>query len=103
MPFGFLAGLTFSGMTNLKTFAGLGLNSWGEAVSGGVLGMISGWIGSFFASRSVNPSKEDIKGLVKRNKEGFWLILLETPLEIELPWQAIQEINPREIINLNLI
>ena len=102
MPFGFIAGLTFSGMTNLQTFSNLGFGQSGETVIGGLLGMVSGWIGSFFGARSVNSSQEDIKSLLKFNEKGLWLILMETPYETELPWKLIREIKPVEIINLNL-
>ena len=45
MPFGFLAGVTFTQITDLQTFSALG--SWGEPVVGGLLGMVSGLMGSF--------------------------------------------------------
>ncbi len=102
MPFGFIAGLTFAGMTNLQTFSKFGFSQSGETVIGGLLGMTSGWIGSFFGARSVNSSQEDIKSLLKFNERGLWLVLMETPYETELPWKLIREIKPLEIINLNL-
>ncbi|KGG16199.1 MULTISPECIES: hypothetical protein [unclassified Prochlorococcus] len=103
MPFGFIAGLTFAGMTNLETFSAFGFSRATQTFLGGLLGMVSGWIGSFFGARSVNTSQEDLKALFKRNEQGFWLILMETPFEIELPWQLIKEIDPIETINLSLI
>ena len=103
MPFGFIAGLTFAGMTNLQTFSNFGFSQSGETILGGLLGMGSGWIGSFFGARSVNTNKNDLKSLIKFNEQGFWLILLETPFEIDPPWQLIREANPIEIINLNLV
>ena len=105
MPFGFIAGLTFAGMTDLKTFSSLGFNFGQsfETISGGLLGMLSGWIGSFFAARSVNTNQDDLKSLLKSNEQGLWLILLETPFETELPWQIINAIKPIDIVNLNLI
>ena len=42
MPFGFIAGIAFSNMTNLSTFSFLGLNNIGESLIGGLLGMGSG-------------------------------------------------------------
>ena len=39
MPFGFIAGIAFSNMTNLSTFSFLGLNNIGESLIGGLLGM----------------------------------------------------------------
>ncbi len=102
MPFGFIAGLTFAGMTNLQTFSRFGFSQSGETLIGGLLGMGSGWIGSLFGARSVNSSQEDIKSLARYNEKGLWLILMETPYETELPWKLIREIKPLEIINLNL-
>lgn len=104
MPFGFLAGLTFTQMTGLETFEsfGLGVGQLGEAAIGGLLGMGSGLLGSYVATASVNPPiNEDIKSLRKKNEQGKWLLILETPFGIELPWQFLNEINPIEIINLN--
>jgi len=103
MPFGFLAGLIFSGMTDLKTFSTFGFKQSLEPFIGAILGMISGWIGSFFAAGSVGSSQDDLKGIIQRNEQGFWLLLLETPLEIEVPWHLIKAINPIEIVPLDLI
>ncbi|KGG11918.1 MULTISPECIES: hypothetical protein [Prochlorococcus] len=100
MPFGLLAGITFSGMTNLNTFAEMGFGPIGEIFFGGLLGMASGWIGSFFAALSVNTYEEDIDSLRKKHDQGYWLLLLQTPFETEPPWQLIQEINPIEIVSL---
>ncbi len=102
IPFGFIAGLTFAGMTNLQTFSKFGFSQSGETLIGALLGMVSGWIGSYFGARSVNSSQEDIKSLVKFNEKGLWLILMETPYETELPWKLIREIKPVDVINLNL-
>ena len=103
MPFGFIAGVTFAGMTGLETFSNFGFGQVSETLAGGFLGMASGWIGSFFAARSVNTNQEDLKSILKFNKEGFWIVLLETPFEIEPPWLLINEISPIEVINLNLV
>ena len=48
VPFGFFAGLTFTQITDLHTFSLLG--PWGEPLVGGLLGMGSGWLGSFVAA-----------------------------------------------------
>ncbi len=103
MPFGFIAGLTFAGMTDLKTFSSIGFGQINETFLGGLLGMGAGWIGSFFGARSVNSSQEDLKGLIKFNQQGFWLVILETPFETELPWSTIKEMKPIEVVNLSLI
>ena len=102
MPFGFIAGLTFSQMTGLETFSGIGLGKIGEPIIGSILGMGSGWIGSYTAAASVGSENEDeIKGLQRRNQEGFWLLILETPPEIDLPWQFIKNISPLETVRMS--
>ena len=64
--------------------------------------MGSGWIGSYVASGSVNPEiNDDIQTLRKTSKEGKYLLLLETPLEFELPWKLIKDSNNLKIISLN--
>ena len=53
MPFGFIAGIAFSNMTNLSTFSFLGLNNIGESLIGGLLGMGSGYLGSAVSSADI--------------------------------------------------
>ncbi len=102
MPFGFIAGLTFTKMTGLTTFSDLGLSPWSEPVIGSLLGMGSGWIGSHVAAASVNlDENDDLSSLRRLNEEGKWLLLVETPLEIELPWQLVQETNPIDIVRIS--
>ena len=60
LPFGFIAGISFSNMTNLSTFSFLGFNNIGECLIGGLLGMGSGYLGSIVSSASIN---------INRNKE----------------------------------
>jgi len=101
MPFGFLAGLSFSNMTNLSTFSFLNLNPLGESLIGGLLGLGSGYVGSFFASRSINLNRsKEIRPLLNANKDGKWLILLEDQYGYELPWNLIKESEPLDIIFL---
>lgn len=101
MPFGFLAGLSFSNMTNLSTFSFLNLNAFGESLVGGLLGLGSGYIGSFFASGSINLNRgKEIRPLLNANKDGKWLILLEDQSGYELPWNLIKESEPLDIIFL---
>ena len=101
MPFGFIAGLTFTAMTDLTTFSDLGINFLGERITGGLVGMISGWMGSYVGAASVRPKNiEDINSLRKLNEQGIWLMLLETPFGIELPWKVLQEVEPIEIVRL---
>ena len=101
MPFGFLAGLSFSNMTNLTTFSFLNLNSFGESLVGGLLGLGSGYVGSFFASGSINLNRnKEIRPLLNANKDGKWLLLLENQNGYELPWNLIKESEPLDIIFL---
>ncbi len=101
MPFGFLAGLSFSNMTNLTTFSFLGLDTFGESILGGLLGLGSGYIGSFFASGSINLNRsKEIRPLLNANKNGKWLILLENQNGYELPWNLIKESEPLDLIFL---
>ena len=100
MPFGFLAGVTFTKITNLTTFDSFG--PLGEPLIGGLLGMGSGLMGSFAAAASVNSDNDDgVRILRNRRAEGFWLVLLETPNGIEAPWQLIQRCRPQQVVRLN--
>ena len=101
IPFGFIAGLSFSQMTDLKTFAEMGFPNQFEKLLGGLVGMISGWLGSFFAAGSVSQeNKDDIRALRKKSEQGFWLLILELPIEIELPWEILKETNCLDIITI---
>ena len=101
IPFGFIAGLSFSQMTDLKTFADMGFPNQFEKLLGGLVGMISGWLGSFFSAGSINQeNSDDIRALRKKSEQGFWLIILELPIEIELPWVILKETNCLEIITI---
>ena len=100
MPFGFLAGVTFTKITNLTTFASFG--PWGETLIGGLLGMGSGLMGSYAAAASVNSENEDgVRILRNRREEGRWLVLLETPSGIDLPWQTVQRCRPLQVVRLS--
>ena len=101
MPFGFIAGLTFSNMTNLSTFSFLGLDSFGESLFGGALGMASGYLGSIVSSASINLNrKKEIRSILNLNKAGKWLMLLESQIGYELPWNMIKESKSQDIIFL---
>ena len=101
LPFGFIAGLSFTQMTGLTTFSDLGVGGLGEPLSGAIVGMVSGWMGSYVAAWSVNSkNEEDITTLRKLSEEGLWLLLLETPFETELPWQFLQEVDPLRVVRL---
>ena len=101
IPFGFVAGLSFSQMTNLKTFADMGFPNQFETLLGGLVGMISGWLGSLFSAGGINQENDDdIRALRKKSEQGFWLLLLELPIEIELPWTILKGTNYQEIISI---
>ena len=101
IPFGFIAGLSFSQMTDLTTFQNMGFPDQFEKLIGGLVGMISGWIGSFFAAGSINQeTNDDIQALRKKSEQGFWLLILELPIEMELPWSIIKETNSLEVITI---
>ena len=101
IPFGFFAGLSFSQMTDLKTFAEMGFPNQFEKLLGGLVGMISGWLGSFFSAGGINQENDDdIRALRKKSEQGFWLLILDLPIEIELPWEILKETNCLEIITI---
>jgi len=83
MPFGFIAGIAFSNMTNLSTFNFLGLNNIGESLIGGLLGMGSGYLGSIVSSASIN---------INRNKERYFELF---------PISGLKFLIPREVFILN--
>ena len=100
MPFGFLAGVTFTKITTLTTFASFG--PWGETLIGGLLGMGSGLMGSYAAAASVDSDNDaGVRILRNRRDEGRWLVLLETPNGIEAPWQVIQKSRPQQVVRLD--
>jgi hypothetical protein len=100
LPFGFLAGLTFTQITDLHTFSSLG--SWAQPLIGGLLGMVSGWMGSFAAAASVTSDVDDrVRALRNRLEEGNWLLLVTMPSGIEVPWTRLQEAKPKAVVRLN--
>ena len=99
MPFGFMAGLTFTQITDLHTFDAVG--PWGEPLIGGLLGMGSGLMGSFAAAASVSSEDDDrIRSLRNRLEEGNWLLLIEVAGEGDLPWSVLQQARPRAVVRL---
>ncbi|MFN7678481.1 MAG: hypothetical protein ACK5QW_07805 [Cyanobacteriota bacterium] len=99
IPFGFLAGLTFTQITELRTFSALG--PWGEPLVGGLLGMGSGWLGSFVAAASVSAEGDDrIRTLRNRSEEGSWLLLVQPAAGAEVPWALLREAKPKAVVRL---
>jgi len=100
MPFGFLAGVTFTKITTLTTFASFG--PWGETLIGGLLGMGSGLMGSYAAAASVDSDNDaGVRILRNRRDEGCWLVIVETPGGVEPPWQVVQRSRPKQVVRLN--
>ena len=102
IPFGFIAGLSFSQMTDLKTFAEIGFPNQFEKLLGGIVGMFSGWLGSFFSAGGINQeTDDDLRALRKKSEQGFWLLILELPIEIEPPWSILKETERLEILTIS--
>jgi hypothetical protein len=100
IPFGFFAGLTFTFITDLDTFAFAG--ELGSHLIGGLLGLGSGWMGSFAAAASVSSEADDrVRALRNRLEEGNWLLLVEMPNGFEMPWTRLQEAKPKAVVRLN--
>ena len=100
LPFGFFAGLTFTYITDLDTFAFAG--DLGSHLLGGLLGLGSGWMGSFAAAASVTSEVDDrVRALRNRLEEGNWLLLVETANGVEMPWTRLQEARPKAVVRLN--
>ena len=100
LPFGFFAGLTFTFITDLDTFAFAG--DLGSHLIGGLLGLGSGWLGSFAAAASVTSEVDDrVRALRNRLEEGNWLLLVEAANGVEMPWTSLQEARPKAVVRLN--
>lgn len=100
LPFGFLAGLTFTFITDLDTFAFAG--PAGSHLIGGLLGLGSGFMGSFAAAASVSSDLDDrVRALRNRLEEGNWLLLVEIASGLEMPWTTLQSAKPKALVRLN--
>jgi hypothetical protein len=70
-------------------------------VIGGLLGMVSGWMGSFAAAASVTSEEDDrIRILRNRVEEGNWLLLVEPPGDAAMPWPVVQRARPKAVVRL---
>jgi nitroreductase len=99
IPFGFLAGLTFTYITDLDTLAFFG--PWSQHLFGALLGLGSGWMGSFAAAASVSSEEDDrLRSLRNRLEEGSWLLLAETRPGAEMPWRRLQQAKPQMVVRL---
>jgi hypothetical protein len=64
--------------------------------------MGSGLMGSYAAAASVPSENEDgVRILRNRSSERFWLLLLETPPGLEVPWQLVQKSRPQQVVRLS--
>ena len=101
IPFGFITGLSFSQMTDLNTFANMGFPNPLEKLLGGLVGMISGALGSFFSAGGISQETvDDLRALQKKSESGFWLLILELPIEIEPPWAILKGADNLEVITI---
>jgi hypothetical protein len=99
IPFGFLAGLTFTYITDLDTLAFFG--PWSQHLFGALLGMGSGFMGSFAAAASVSSEEDDrLRSLRNRLEEGSWLLLAETMAGADMPWRLLQQARPQMVVRL---
>jgi len=100
IPFGFFAGATFTQIANVHTFAFAG--PWGEAILGGCLGAASGWMGGLAAGASVTSDNDDaVRILRNRLSEGNWLLLVETPVGVSMPWGPLQRQRVAGLVRLS--
>ena len=99
IPFGFAAGLTFTYITDLDTLAFFG--PWSQHLFGALLGLGSGWLGSFAAAASVRSEESDrLRSLRNRLDEGNWLLLVEAGAGREMPWTTLQQGRPKAVVRL---
>ncbi|MBM5795078.1 MAG: hypothetical protein FJ049_03000, partial [Cyanobacteria bacterium M_surface_7_m2_037] len=61
-----------------------------------------GWMGSFAAAASVSSDVDDrVRALRNRLEEGNWLLLVEMPNGVEIPWTRLQDGRPKAVVRLN--
>ena len=99
LPFGFGAGMMFTFITNLDTFAFAG--PIGQPLIGGLLGLGSGWMGSFAAAASVTSEGDDqVRTVRNRLDEGQCLLLVDAARGLSVPWATIQSCRPSSVVRL---
>ena len=99
LPFGFGAGMLFTFITNLDTFAFAG--PLGQPVIGGLLGLGSGWMGSYAAAASVTSDRDDqIRTVRNRLNEGQCVLLVDAIRSEAMPWALIQRCRPASVVRL---
>lgn len=98
VPFGFVAGFTFSLITNLKTFIWAG--EIGNHVIGGVLGALSGTMGSFFVGGGVGLIEGGGAALSYRNRlsAGKYLLVIKgSDVQNRQATGILRQFNPEDI------
>jgi hypothetical protein len=98
VPFGFVAGCTFSLITDLKTFAFAG--EIGNHLIGGVLGAIGGAMGSFFVGGAGGMSFGSDDALPYRNRleAGKYLIAVKGSEDLtEKAAKILRQFEPESI------
>jgi len=98
IPFGFAAGITFSLITNLQTFAWAG--EIGNHLVGGVLGALSGALGSLFVGGGAGFALGSGDALPYRNylKAGQYLIVVKgAPTLIEKATRILRQLEPENL------
>ena len=99
LPFGFGAGMLFTFITNLDTFAFAG--PLGQPVIGGLLGLGSGWMGSYAAAASVTSDRDDqIRTVRNRLSDGQCVLLVDAIRSEAMPWALIQRCRPASVVRL---
>ena len=99
LPFGFGAGMVFTFITNLDTFAFAG--PIGQPLIGGLLGLGSGWMGSYAAAASVTSDRDDqIRVVRNRLNEGQCVLLIDAIQSEMVPWPLIQRCRPASVVRL---
>jgi hypothetical protein len=98
IPFGFVAGLAFSLITDLHTFAWAG--EIGNHIVGGLLGAGSGAMGSFFVGGGVGLTSGSSDALPYRNRldQGKYLIVVQaTPEQTIKASVILRRLKPENI------
>jgi hypothetical protein len=75
IPFGLFAGLTFNAITGLETFAWAG--EFGNRAIGGLLGAVSGALGSYLIGGGVGLISRDALPYRDRLNQGKYLVVLK--------------------------
>lgn len=99
VPFGFVAGFSFSYITNLHTFAAWA-GEFGDHLVGGLLGAISGAMGSLFVGGGVGLVSGGGDALPYRNrlKAGKYLIVVKgSDIVIRQATRILKRSNPETI------